>query len=167
MATGPEHYTEAEKCLAKADDYPYGDERESTAFRGAQVHATLALAAAKALSEGGMMPGADFDAWAAVCASAPKQPVESTPLWWLDDGHENPGPPELYTSDEAAREAAEKQYCNANPLAAGVSMQWQLTEDVETDDDGAPVGAFYDMELIGAGWRTGIFVRPVWPKDAA
>ena len=47
--TGPEHYTEAEKLLA---DPNYGEPkgiRRSEAVAAAQVHATLALAAAAAL----------------------------------------------------------------------------------------------------------------------
>jgi len=66
--TGPEHYKMAE-TLAKVADEGSVD-WESTLAR-AQVHATLALAAATALNDGvntngeGGMPGADFRAWLA------------------------------------------------------------------------------------------------------
>ena len=45
--TGPEHYREAERLLVLADDQARGghDHSEAMALAGAQVHATLALAA--------------------------------------------------------------------------------------------------------------------------
>ncbi|MEU3261016.1 hypothetical protein ABZ694_25040 [Streptomyces albidoflavus] len=51
--TGPEHYLEAEAHLASAaKNFLRGDDTTS-ALVAAQVHATLALAAATALSPGG------------------------------------------------------------------------------------------------------------------
>jgi predicted trehalose synthase len=50
--TGPDHYLEAEELTEKAREYlGQGDEQESAAVWAAvaQVHATLALAAASAL----------------------------------------------------------------------------------------------------------------------
>lgn len=73
--TGPEHYKEAGRLLAQAESAQYGDDREAYYLRAAQVHATLALAAATAISEGGTMPGADFDAWERVAGTAPKAAV--------------------------------------------------------------------------------------------
>jgi hypothetical protein len=68
MATGPEHYREAEKLAAQADEWLNADygwkgnltAAERLAYRNsdlaaAQVHATLALAAAAGLS--GHVPG--------------------------------------------------------------------------------------------------------------
>ena len=54
--TGPEHYREAERLL----DLSTADNPVTAAE--AQVHATLALAAATAISST-CMPGADWDAW--------------------------------------------------------------------------------------------------------
>jgi hypothetical protein len=50
MATGPEHYKEAEEFLKLAKSEKYGSDQESYHLRAAQVHATLALAAATALT---------------------------------------------------------------------------------------------------------------------
>jgi hypothetical protein len=63
--TGPEHYTKAEDHLTDAASLG-GEEEEASAWhqRQAQVHATLALAAATGLNdtESGMPPG-DWAAW--------------------------------------------------------------------------------------------------------
>jgi hypothetical protein len=62
--TGPEHYKKAEELLANSigpDWRTRGPER----FAEAQVHATLALAAAYGMSRNGEMPIADSDAWIA------------------------------------------------------------------------------------------------------
>ena len=76
MPSGAEHYREAEEliaCVTNDDGSPsFGDGGDEYVAL-AQVHATLALAAATAMAEGGHMPGADFDAWAeaaGVAASA-------------------------------------------------------------------------------------------------
>ena len=50
--TGPQHYREAEKLLAYAEDHDRGSVNEVGLFAEAQVHAILALAAATALSAG-------------------------------------------------------------------------------------------------------------------
>lgn len=67
--TGPEHYRKAEKLVR---DFK-GDTND---LRAAQVHATLALAAATAMSgrpaDGGSgMDVADFDAWDKVSGVQP------------------------------------------------------------------------------------------------
>lgn len=49
MSSGPEHYAEAEKCLARLPDLEYGSDEAREQLAEAQVHATLALAAATAL----------------------------------------------------------------------------------------------------------------------
>lgn len=46
--TGPEHYRTAERLIAALRDVPLGSEKESALLAEAQVHATLALAAAVA-----------------------------------------------------------------------------------------------------------------------
>ncbi|MGH8965100.1 MAG: hypothetical protein ACRDXB_07190, partial [Actinomycetes bacterium] len=66
--TGPEHYREAERLLR--DEY-----RTDRSVAEAQVHATLALAAATALSDpgaadGGMTP-VDYMAWEKAAAVQP------------------------------------------------------------------------------------------------
>ena len=71
--TGPEHYREAEQLLNEADD-------DSTIVPAdliaqAQVHATLALAAATALVAGddGRTGLSDYDAWSEVASTAAAQ----------------------------------------------------------------------------------------------
>lgn len=64
MGTGPEHYLEAERLLGEIGQaYADSEAKKTRLTIASQAHATLALAAATALAEGGMMPGADFDAW--------------------------------------------------------------------------------------------------------
>jgi hypothetical protein len=66
--TGPKHYHEAEELLVKAHEYlGRGDGPESAAVWAAvaQVHATLALAAASALRT----TAAEGRAWAAVAGT--------------------------------------------------------------------------------------------------
>lgn len=69
--TGPEHYRQAESLvnlagMAGEDVTP--TRAELTAL--AQVHATLALAAATALNHAtGGMPISDYDAWVGICAT--------------------------------------------------------------------------------------------------
>lgn len=62
MATGPDHYREAQNLLRKSD----GQEPEFAMrlIAEAQVHATLALAAAAALNSGQYgLPYSDATAW--------------------------------------------------------------------------------------------------------
>jgi hypothetical protein len=67
MTTGPEHFREAENLAATAMNHGFGDEHCRDLLAAAQVHATLALAAATAMSgtKNGMAP-VDFKAWDAV-----------------------------------------------------------------------------------------------------
>ncbi|MBO0802378.1 MAG: hypothetical protein J2P25_04805 [Nocardiopsaceae bacterium] len=65
MATGPEHYREAEALIGhaeKAEDRG-ADDVAALNLRYAQVHATLALAAATAISRTDDMPVHDGDEW--------------------------------------------------------------------------------------------------------
>jgi hypothetical protein len=81
--TGPEHYAEAERLLAVADRHTRGvtyDEEWTLTLTAAQVHATLALAAATAVDT----TGPDGRAWADVAAtrlstSKPEAPSGSPP----------------------------------------------------------------------------------------
>jgi hypothetical protein len=76
--TGPEHYAEAERLLTLAGRHTsgaaYGPEWALT-LTAAQVHATLALAAATAIGT----PGPDGPAWAEVAAAKPSTATPETP----------------------------------------------------------------------------------------
>ena len=75
MATGPEHYQAAERCMSSVDD---DSDLSMALLAEAQVHATLALAAATALTHFGELPGADCEAWLDAASGHPKPgPAES------------------------------------------------------------------------------------------
>ena len=64
MASGPEHYRVAERTLDEVVSGVYPEDDQVTwALAKAQVHATLALAAATAMAADGDMAGPDFIAW--------------------------------------------------------------------------------------------------------
>lgn len=63
MATGPKHYRAAELLLDTARDAEGGGAMERFALAAAQVHATLALAAATALAATNSMPDCDSQDW--------------------------------------------------------------------------------------------------------
>jgi hypothetical protein len=76
--TGPDHYREAERLIAEQakvtrlhdDTCPEADRM----LAEAQVHATLALAAATALNDNdGGMPSVDFKAWDDVAGVKPEK----------------------------------------------------------------------------------------------
>jgi hypothetical protein len=72
--TGPEHYAKAEEHLTLAatiETDGHDDSMSAWHQRQAQVHATLALAAATALPHAGELPVADHDAWWAAAGSEP------------------------------------------------------------------------------------------------
>jgi hypothetical protein len=76
---GPEHYAKAEELLAFTRDAERGTPHEASLFAEAQVHATLALAAATALNPAGedFIPDknwAEYEAWARVCSINPPSP---------------------------------------------------------------------------------------------
>lgn len=79
--TGPEHYREAERLAARADHFTYGDGADpvtgaATAAQ-AQVHATLALAAATAFVAAGMpQDGDNARDWRKLIAFRPSTPGE-------------------------------------------------------------------------------------------
>ena len=101
--TGPEHYVEAERLLALADRHAKGvtyEQEWTLTLTAAQVHATLAVAAATAVSTA----GPDGHAWADVAAtrlSARKQEpsTESPP------GHDSSlrRPPPLFPPEDRPR----------------------------------------------------------------
>lgn len=70
--TGPEHYRQAERFLAMAGDKIRGEVGEAEVLAEAQVHATLALAAATAMGHGAEMPVFDADAWQDTAGTQPK-----------------------------------------------------------------------------------------------
>jgi hypothetical protein len=79
--TGPEHFRRAEELAAKARQYlGRGDGQDSAALWAtvAQVHATLALAAATALDL--RQPDGDRQAWAGVVSAVqPHETREAAP----------------------------------------------------------------------------------------
>ncbi|MGI8333416.1 hypothetical protein ACRYCC_25985 [Actinomadura scrupuli] len=94
---GPEHYLTAERLADQANHYIYGDGSDPVTGAAlaaeAQVHATLALAAATALATTGDMPIPDCDSWTRVAGvhrdeptgpgrSAPAPEEDETP--WAD-----------------------------------------------------------------------------------
>jgi hypothetical protein len=76
--TGPEHYAEAERLLTLVDRHTrgvtYAPEWTLT-LTAAQVHATLALAAATVVGTA----GPDLHAWAAVAATKPRASKPGAP----------------------------------------------------------------------------------------
>jgi hypothetical protein len=101
--TGPDHYAEAERLLALAGRHSsgatYGPEWTLT-LAAAQVHATLALAAATAVGTA----GPDGHAWADVAAtrpgaSQPQAPAASAP----DSGPIPRRPPPLFPPEAGPR----------------------------------------------------------------
>jgi hypothetical protein len=69
--TGPEHYRQAERHAREAAE-TYNETPDFSAWlqRQAQVHATLALAAAQGLSHASDMPEDDFQDWLHATAAA-------------------------------------------------------------------------------------------------
>jgi hypothetical protein len=71
--TGPEHYQEAERLLqprtvaSMSSRESYQSSPTTDMILQAEVHATLALAAAFAMGADGSMADVDFDAWDKVC----------------------------------------------------------------------------------------------------
>jgi hypothetical protein len=70
--TGPEHYTQAEELLGFTENVERGTQTETSLLAEAQVHATLALAAAVAASGGLVTDGTmGPTAWARAAGGAP------------------------------------------------------------------------------------------------
>lgn len=66
--TGPEHYRYAEILLDEAGDAENGSDHERYLVAKAQVHATLAVAAATALGSADL-PSGDWDDWRFVASA--------------------------------------------------------------------------------------------------
>jgi hypothetical protein len=70
--TGPQHYQEAERLADQANHYTYGDGADPVTGAAlaaeAQVHATLALAAATAMGLPDL-PSGDWDDWSFVASA--------------------------------------------------------------------------------------------------
>lgn len=66
--TGPDHYRESERLLKVATDSPSGQQRVDC-IAAAQVHATLALAAATAIPATRAQLLTEMKAWSAVAAT--------------------------------------------------------------------------------------------------
>ncbi|WP_081240381.1 hypothetical protein [Streptomyces viridosporus] len=70
MVSGPDHYEKAEQLLSDAEATDIGSDLERYRLAAAQVHATLALAAATALNDhdpkGEGMRASDLRAWITV-----------------------------------------------------------------------------------------------------
>ncbi|MFI9079173.1 hypothetical protein ACIGW8_22335 [Streptomyces sioyaensis] len=82
MTTGPEHYREAERLAGRAHHFTYGDGADPVTGAAlaaeAQVHATLALAAATAMGapidgepDSGL-PQREAEAWYEVAGTKPQ-----------------------------------------------------------------------------------------------
>jgi hypothetical protein len=82
--TGPQHYREAERLAMQAHHFTYGDGADPTVGAAlaaeAQVHATLAVAAAIAMQAAAVDGGApgmgsgEFDAWHRAAGVQPVRP---------------------------------------------------------------------------------------------
>ena len=101
--TGPEHYAEAERLLALADRHTRGvtyAQEWTLTLTAAQVHATLALAAATAVGTA----GPDRHAWADAAATSlspgkPEIPGPSAP----EPGPGSRRPPPLFPPEDRPR----------------------------------------------------------------
>jgi len=98
--TGPEHYTEAERLLALAGRHSSGatyDPEWTLTLTAAQVHATLALAAATAVGTA----GPDSHEWADAAATRPSTAKPEVPRASPRDSGPLPRrPPPLFPSPE-------------------------------------------------------------------
>ncbi|MFC9847748.1 hypothetical protein ACFWFF_01360 [Streptomyces sp. NPDC060223] len=117
MATGPEHYREAERLLKKVTHYSWGDGADPVTGAAlaaeAQVHATLALAAAQSPAASGAQPETtDVYVYRAAWGM--------TPLG-------------TYTISDAAREHCEADALNNSPEFAGGIFDW-IGDESEPDD---------------------------------
>ena len=101
--TGPEHYAEAERLLTLADRHTRGvtyAEEWTLTLTAAQVHATLALAAATVVGTA----GPELQAWAAVAATKPRASKPEAPS--ASPPESAPGsrrPPPLFPPEDRPR----------------------------------------------------------------
>ncbi|HEY6279510.1 MAG TPA: hypothetical protein VIX86_24635 [Streptosporangiaceae bacterium] len=74
--TGPGHYLAAERMLSSARSPQGRGEEEMATLAAAQIHATLALAAATAMNDSsGGMGAYDYDAWREIVSVHSPRPV--------------------------------------------------------------------------------------------
>ena len=119
--TGPDHYAEAERLLALAGRHSRGatyDPEWTPALAAAQVHATLALAAATAVGTA----GPEGRAWADVAAtkpsaSEPQAPDASGP----ESGPGQRRPPPLFPPEAGPRHPLRQRFRQAFEPGNGVS----------------------------------------------
>jgi hypothetical protein len=101
--TGPEHYAEAERLLTLADRHTRGvtyAEEWTLTLTAAQVHATLALAAATAVGTA----GPDLHAWAGVAATKPRASKPEAPAASSEEPAPGPRrPPPLFPRQDRPR----------------------------------------------------------------
>ncbi len=101
--TGPEHYAEAERLLTLADRHARGvthAQEWTLTLTAAQVHATLALAAATAIGAA----GPDHHAWADVAATRPSASGPEAPSFRPPEPGPGPRrPPPLFPPQDRPR----------------------------------------------------------------
>ena len=101
--TGPEHYAEAERLLTLADRHTTGvtyAQEWTLTLTAAQVHATLALAAATAVGTA----GPDLHAWADVAATKPRASKPEPPGAVPPESATGPRrPPPLFPPEDRPR----------------------------------------------------------------
>lgn len=101
--TGPEHYAEAERLLTLADRHTSGvtyAEEWALTLTAAQVHATLALAAATAVGTA----GPELHAWADVAAAKPRARKPEPPGVTPPESAPGPRrPPPLFPPEDRPR----------------------------------------------------------------
>lgn len=104
MATGPEHYLCAEEFLDRAVHMVTGGDMERYCLAAAQVHATLALAAATAINDpDGGQPTADADDWHHTVGVQRNEPTTPASLPPDVEGHPIRGPHTLQQLGEPCR----------------------------------------------------------------
>lgn len=104
LVTGPDHYAEAERLLALAGRHSRGatyDPEWMPALTAAQVHTTLALAAAAAVGTA----GPDGRAWADVAATKPGASEPQVPdVGGPESGPAPRRPPPLFPPEAGPRQ---------------------------------------------------------------
>lgn len=103
--TGPDHYLQAEHDLGRAAEGPGGSAVERYFLAAAQVHATLALAAALAMQApvDGSEPGMGVDEYRAWYSAAGVRVAPYAPDEPMTDA-------DLYTADELAEMDQDAEY---------------------------------------------------------
>lgn len=133
MATGPEHYREAEEHVGFAMATSLDSEARFH-LAAAQVHATLALAAATALGSRHDMYDLDFEAWDRVAGVQDDEDEDGDEPEL--DTEESDRPVELFVDvADAERNAQRDEYVNSPLDAEETEAEWQAAKDAEAADD--------------------------------